>query len=135
MVQPYIPSENNALILQESFLDPVGSYIVYAPADLSAINVVVNGEDSAMIPILPSGFVVSGDGRSNNNNALLGAFSSPENGDDRSEGSLLTVAFQILVSSPGGSNQVNMESVASVNTLLTSTVQKVKEALNCSSLE
>ncbi|MED6126773.1 hypothetical protein PIB30_081729 [Stylosanthes scabra] len=63
IIQPFIPSENNAIIIQESFIDSVGSYIVYAPSDFDAINVVINGGDPSTIPVLPSGFVVCGDGR------------------------------------------------------------------------
>ncbi|XP_052116397.1 homeobox-leucine zipper protein HDG8-like [Arachis duranensis] len=121
IIQPFMSSENNAVIIQESFIDPVGSsYIVYAPADVEAIHVAISGEDSSTIPILPSGFVVCGDGRA----SMMS-----------NRGSLLTVAFQILVNTiTCGPNLVNMESVDSINTLLTSTVQKIKDALNCNAL-
>ncbi|TKY72398.1 Homeobox-leucine zipper protein HDG11 [Spatholobus suberectus] len=128
--QPFIPSENNALILQESFTNPMGSYVVYAPTDVTTMNSAIKGEDSSMLPVLPSGFVISADGEPN---AALGAFNSAN--IERLGGSLLTVAFQILASTPNGINVPNMESVAAVNTLLTSTILKVKDALNCNNLE
>ncbi|KAK7331294.1 hypothetical protein VNO77_25516 [Canavalia gladiata] len=126
--QPYIPSENNAVILQESFTNSMGSYVVYAPTDFKTMNLVIKGEDSSMLPILPSGFVIS---PSSDPNAALGVFN---NGNvDISEGSLLTVAFQILACSPSGIDLLIPGSVAAVNTLLTSTILKIKDALNCNS--
>ncbi|XP_020230831.1 homeobox-leucine zipper protein HDG11 [Cajanus cajan] len=130
ILQPFIPSENNALILQESFTNPMGSYVVYAPTDVATMNLAIKGEDSSVLPILPSGFVISADGEPN---ATLGAFNDVN--IERIGGSLLTVAFQILASSPDGINMPNMESMSAVNTLLTSTILKVKDALNCNNLE
>ncbi|KAM1017847.1 hypothetical protein TB2_047162 [Malus domestica] len=123
---PFINTENNMSMLQESYTDPLGSLFVYAQVDIPALNVAVSGEDSSNIPILLSGFVISGDGR---------AEITGDSGNSRVGGSLLTVAFQILVSSPSISKQMNMESVATVNTLISSTVQKIQVALNCSSFD
>ena len=50
-------------------------------------------------------------------------------------GSLPTLAIQILVCTPSSMDQLNMDSVAAVNTLVTSTAEKVKAALNYSELE
>lgn len=108
----------------------MGSYVVYAPTDVASMISAINGEDSSMLPVLPSGFVISADGEPN---AALEAFNSSD--IERLGGSLLTVAFQILASSPDGINMPNMESVAAVNSLLTSTILKVKDALNCNNLE
>lgn len=83
----------------------------------------IRGGDSSVLQILPSGFVVSGDGQ------------LPNAGGSGGGGSLLTVAFQILACSTDGIMLLNMESVAAVNTLLTSTVQKLKDALNSKNLE
>jgi homeobox-leucine zipper protein len=47
-------------------------------------------------------------------------------------GSLVTVAFQILVSSLP-SSKLNAESVATVNSLISTTVEQIKVALNCAS--
>ncbi|RDY01503.1 Homeobox-leucine zipper protein HDG11, partial [Mucuna pruriens] len=129
ILRPFIPSENNALILQESFTNPMGSYVIYAPSDVTTMNSAIKGEDSSMLPVLPSGFVISADGEPS---AALGAFNSTN--DERLGGSILTVAFQILASSPDGINMPNIESVAAVNTLLTSTIIKVKDALNCNNM-
>ncbi|ONI14900.1 hypothetical protein PRUPE_3G015300 [Prunus persica] len=126
IIRPFIPTENNMVMLQESYIDSLGALVIYAPVDIPALNIAVCGEDSSKIPILPSGFVISGDGHPE---------TGPAASNGRSGGSLLTVAFQILVSSPTSSKQLNMESVATVNTLISSTVQKIKAALNCSGLD
>ncbi|XP_022984102.1 homeobox-leucine zipper protein HDG11-like isoform X3 [Cucurbita maxima] len=128
--QPFVPTENNMLILQESCIDPLGSLVIYAPIDMPAMNIATSGQDPSEILILPSGFVITGDGRSHSG---VGASTSATSG--RPSGSLLTVAFQILVSSVSSSKQLNVESVATVNTLISATVQRIKAALNCSGLD
>lgn len=111
------------MLLQETSIDPLGAVMIYAPMDLPSIISVVNGEDTMKIPILPSGFVISGDGRGKKE----GGASSSSN---TSSGSLLTVAFQILVCYSKLTKQLNMESVATVHTLISSTIQKIKTALD-----
>ncbi|MCI22606.1 homeobox-leucine zipper protein HDG11-like, partial [Trifolium medium] len=66
----------------------------------------------------------NGDGASTSSNTNIGNKSSG--------GSLITVAFQIMVSSLP-SAKLNMESVATVNGLIGETVQHIKAALNCPS--
>lgn len=51
------------LILQESCIDASGSLVVYCPVDLPAVNIAMSGEDPSYIPLLPSGFTISPDGR------------------------------------------------------------------------
>ncbi|CAL9138047.1 unnamed protein product [Musa acuminata var. zebrina] len=116
--------QNTMLILQECCTDAYGSVVVYSPVDLPAINIVMSGEDPSYIPILPSGFTILPDGR-----AAAGA-SSSSNPMVGSSGSLLTVAFQILMSGLP-SAKLNLESVMTVNNLIGTTVQQIKSALNC----
>lgn len=115
-------------MLQESSIDSVGASIIYAPVELPAVSSVVDGEDIMKIPILPSGYMISGDGRAGK--GIDGSSSS-----SRASGSLLTVAFQMLVCSDSVSKQLNMESVATIHSLISSTVQKVKVALDCPDLD
>ncbi|XP_042027041.1 homeobox-leucine zipper protein ROC8-like [Salvia splendens] len=122
IIQPFVPKEN-MLMLQESSIDSLGGSIIYAPVELTAVSSVVDGEDIMTIPILPSGYVISGDGRRG------------VEGSKRSCGSLLTVAFQMLVCSDSVSKQLNMESVATLHSLISSTVQKIKLALHCPDLD
>lgn len=120
------------LILQESCIDSSGSLVVYCPLDLPAINIAMSGEDPSYIPLLPSGFTVSPDGRQDQGDASASTSSinSASIGGGGGGGSLVTVAFQILVSSLP-SAKLNMESVNTVNNLIGTTVQQIKSALNC----
>jgi homeobox-leucine zipper protein len=114
------------LILQETSTDASGSLVVYAPVDIPAMHVVMNGGDSAYVALLPSGFAVLPDGHSDESG----------NHDDasqrRASGSLLTVAFQILVNSLPTA-KLTVESVETVNNLISCTIQKIKVALQCES--
>ncbi|KAG8363036.1 hypothetical protein BUALT_BualtUnG0011600 [Buddleja alternifolia] len=103
-------SQNDMLILQESCVDSSGSLVVYCPICLPVLNHAMSGQDSSNIPLLPSGFTISPDGRS-------------------SSGSLMTLMFQMLV---GGlpSARMSPESVMFLNELITTTVHQIKAALN-----
>ena len=112
------------LILQETCTDASGSLVVYAPVDIPAMHLVMNGGDSSCVALLPSGFAISPDGPPTADGAA-----SPPSG---SAGCLLTVAFQILVNSLP-SAKLTVESVETVNNLISCTVQKIKVALHCDS--
>nr|VDD07325.1 unnamed protein product [Brassica rapa] len=120
-------SQNNMLILQESCVDSSGSLVVYTPLDLPALNMAMSGQDTSYIPILPSGFAVSPDGTRNNQIPELKV-----EGGSGGGGSLITVGFQIMVSSLQ-SGKLNMESMETVNNLISSTVHHIKTTLNCPS--
>jgi homeobox-leucine zipper protein len=111
------------LILQESCTDASGSYVVYAPVDIVAMNVVLNGGDPDYVALLPSGFAILPDGPSGNAQAAVG-----ENGSGSGGGSLLTVAFQILVDSVPTA-KLSLGSVATVNSLIACTVERIKAAV------
>ncbi|KAB2596644.1 homeobox-leucine zipper protein ANTHOCYANINLESS 2 [Pyrus ussuriensis x Pyrus communis] len=119
------PNANNSnmLILQETWTDPTGSLVVYAPVDTESINVVMRGGDSAYVALLPSGFAILPGGPPG-----YGVVKSEGKGYDGSGGCLLTVAFQILVSSLPTA-KINMESVETVSTLISCTIQRIKSAL------
>ena len=102
-------NQSNMLILQECCTDAAGSYVIYAPVDAVAMNVVLNGGDPDYVALLPSGFAILPDG--------------PGAG-----GSLLTVAFQILVDSVPTA-KLSLGSVATVNSLIACTVERIKAAL------
>ncbi|KAL7589898.1 hypothetical protein Lser_V15G35652 [Lactuca serriola] len=143
VLRAYTPSQNNMLILQESCTDASGSLVVYCPVDLPAINIAMNGEDPSYIPLLPSGFIITTDGRheitsqgqggastSSNNNSDLGA--ADHCGGGTSTGSLVTVVFQIQVSSLP-SAKMSPESLTTVNNLITNTVHQIKASFNYAS--
>lgn len=120
------------LILQESCIDSSGSLVVYCPVDLPAINLAMSGEDPSYIPLLPSGFTISPDGGPDPGDGASSssAVVARQGLTGRSGGSLMTVAFQILVSSLP-SAKLNLESVTTVNNLISTTVHQIKAALNC----
>ncbi|XP_022896229.1 homeobox-leucine zipper protein ANTHOCYANINLESS 2-like isoform X1 [Olea europaea var. sylvestris] len=119
-------SQRSMLILQETCIGPAGSLVVYAPVDIPAMQVVMNGGDSAYVALLPSGFAIMPAGPGSRGPTMDGG---PGN---RTSGSLLTVAFQILVNSLPAA-KLTVESVETVKNLISCTVQKIKCALNCES--
>jgi len=110
-------NQSSMLILQETCTDASGSMVVYAPVDIPAMQLVMNGGDSTYVALLPSGFAILPDGPS----ATTG---------HKTGGSLLTVAFQILVNSQPTA-KLTVESVETVNNLITCTIKKIKTALQC----
>lgn len=110
------------LILQESCTDTTGSFVIYAPVDIVAMNVVLNGGDPDYVALLPSGFAILPDGTTNG-----GGNGGGESGGHG--GSLLTVAFQILVDSVPTA-KLSLGSVATVNNLIACTVERIKASLS-----
>ena len=109
------------LILQESCTDSTGSYVIYAPVDIAAMNIVLSGGDPDYVALLPSGFAILPDGPGFNPGVIL---------DVGSGGALLTVAFQILVDSVPTA-KLSLGSVATVNNLIKCTVERIKAAVTC----
>lgn len=117
-------NQSSMLILQETCTDASGSLVVYAPVDIPAMHVVMNGGDSAYVALLPSGFAIVPDGPSGSDHGGASR--------QRLSGSLLTVAFQILLNCLPTA-KLTVESVETVNNLISCTVQKIKAALHCES--
>ncbi|CAN8246246.1 unnamed protein product [Cochlearia groenlandica] len=117
-------SQSNMLILQESCTDASGSYVIYAPVDIVAMNVVLSGGDPDYVALLPSGFAILPDGSvgGDTNQEVVSSYGNC--------GSLLTVAFQILVDSVPTA-KLSLGSVATVNSLIKCTVERIKAALAC----
>jgi len=116
-------NQSSMLILQETCTDASGSLVVYAPVDIPAMHVVMNGGDSAYVALLPSGFAIVPDG------SVPGGEQHGSASQKRAGGCLLTVAFQILVNSLPTA-KLTVESVETVNNLISCTVQKIKAALH-----
>ncbi|KAH7577866.1 hypothetical protein JRO89_XS01G0309000 [Xanthoceras sorbifolium] len=125
-------NQSSMLILQETCIDAAGSLVVYAPVDIPAMHVVMNGGDSAYVALLPSGFAIVPDGPGSRGPGANGGPTSGNGVTPRVSGSLLTVAFQILVNSLPTA-KLTVESVETVNNLISCTVQKIKAALQCES--
>uniref|UniRef100_A0A5B7C8N1 Putative homeobox-leucine zipper protein HDG2-like n=1 Tax=Davidia involucrata TaxID=16924 RepID=A0A5B7C8N1_DAVIN len=112
-------SQGNMLILQESFTDPTSSFVIYAPVDVVAMNVVLGGGDPDYVALLPSGFAILPDGPTGNGGGIGGSGTG---------GSLLTVAFQILVDSVPTA-KLSLGSVATVNDLMACTIDRIKASV------
>lgn len=125
-------NQSSMLILQETCIDAAGALVVYAPVDIPAMHVVMNGGDSAYVALLPSGFSIVPDGPGSRGSGGSNGPSCNGGPDQRISGSLLTVAFQILVNSLPTA-KLTVESVETVNNLISCTVQKIKAALQCES--
>ncbi|KAE8733190.1 Homeobox-leucine zipper protein MERISTEM L1 [Hibiscus syriacus] len=100
-------NQTNMLILQESCSDATGSYVIYSPVDIVAMNIVLGGGDPDYVALLPSGFAILPDGPGLNGEGIV---------EIGSGGSLLTVAFQILVDSIPTA-KLSLGSVATINSL------------------
>ena len=92
--------------------------VVYAPVDFPAMQLVMGGGDSTYVALLPSGF------------AILPGGSSTGGVGHKTSGSLLTVAFQILVNSQPTA-KLTLESVDTVYSLISCTIEKIKASLHC----
>lgn len=104
---------NYILVLQESFFDPTGSFVVYAPLDVVNEQELFEDECAENLPVLPAGFSIFPDGTS---------------GSVVTGGSLLTAAFQVLVN-PNPTGFVSVSSISSVGQLLLTTIEKIKAHL------
>ncbi|KAL0548638.1 hypothetical protein IC582_013093 [Cucumis melo] len=129
---PMNANENTMFILQETWTDVSGSLVVFAPVDTSSVNLVMRGGDSAYVSLLPSGFAILPIDQSNyacTNDQDASVKSSLNSGHGGA--CLLTVAFQILVNSLPTA-KLTVESVETVNHLISCTIQKIKTALQVS---
>ncbi|TVU16097.1 hypothetical protein EJB05_39646 [Eragrostis curvula] len=115
---PTSTNQNSMLILQETCTDESGAMVVYAPVDIPAMQLVMGGGDSTYVALLPSGF------------AILPGGPSISGCGHKASGSLLTVAFQILVNSQPTA-KLTAESVDTVNNLIACTIKKIMAALHC----
>ncbi|KAK1422618.1 hypothetical protein QVD17_17903 [Tagetes erecta] len=112
-------SESNILLLQETSSDSTGSYVIYAPVDVAAMNVVLNGGDPDYVAFLPSGFAILPDGPGQYEGEVV---------EVGTGGSLITVALQILATSDPTA-KISVGSVETANALIKCTVERIKCAL------
>ncbi|CAI9114146.1 OLC1v1014801C3 [Oldenlandia corymbosa var. corymbosa] len=113
-------------VLQESCTNSQESMVVYAAVDNMAMESVMAGGDSSNVSLLASGFSILPDGVESRR--LLNT-SKP---DDKSTegGSLVTYAFEVLEKNLYAP-QPAAETVELVNSVMSSTLQKIKAGLNC----
>ncbi|RHN53273.1 putative transcription factor & lipid binding HD-SAD family [Medicago truncatula] len=118
-----ITSENSeqsdVVVLQENCTDVTGSYVVYAPVQIPTMHEILNGGDSSRLTLLPSGFAIFPDGCITNGGPIMNVGSG---------GSLVTVAFQIIVDSIPHA-RLALGSITTVNTLIKNTVERIRTAV------
>lgn len=119
-----IKTSQTTFILQECCADASVCIIVYAPVDMTSMDVLRHGGESDHLSVLPYGFVIFPDG--------LGLGKQPQIGSTLSninrEGSILTVAFQILLANKETPRPA-IEDVQVVQRLISHTLQKIRSAL------
>ncbi|GAU10988.1 hypothetical protein TSUD_112810 [Trifolium subterraneum] len=125
-IQTIKSKENNMWILQDSCTNSYESMVVYAPVDITGIQSVMTGCDSSNLAILPSGFSIIPDGLESRPMVIT----SRQQEKNTDGGSLFTVAFQILTNS-SPTAKLTMESVDSVNSLVSCTLKHIRTSLNC----
>eukprot|EP00250_Pteridium_aquilinum_P000754 c10913_g1_i1 orf=1364-3688(-) len=127
---------SNSLILQDCCSDKACSLVVYALVDVEAMKAVLNGGDPDVVTLLPSGFAILSDWHSSSScvdHHCHQKTASMACNAESSSASLLTMAFQILVDHEL-SAKLSLESVATINNLISSTILRIKKALSCDDL-
>ncbi|XP_059457806.1 homeobox-leucine zipper protein GLABRA 2-like [Corylus avellana] len=125
-IQTMKSKENSMWILQDSCTNAYESMVVYAPVDITGMQSVMTGCDASNIAILPSGFSILPDGLESRPLVIT----SRQEEKSTEGGSLLTIAFQILTNN-SPTAKLTMESVESVNTLISCTLRNIKTSLQC----
>lgn len=119
-------SKENMWMVQDSCTNTYESMVVCAPVSVTNMQSVMAGCDSSTIAVLPSGFSILPDGVETRPLVIT----SKAQNQSQDGGSLLTVGFQILTSdSP--TSKLSVESVESVNALISSTLRNIKAGLQC----
>ena len=126
-------NQSNMLILQDCCTDKSCSLVIYAPVDVAAMGAVLKGGDPDIVLLLPSGFAILPDGNTNSSSERTSLFNNKVADKacpttTAASGCLLTVAFQILVDHVP-SAKLSLESVATVNNLISSTVCRIKSVV------
>ncbi|KAK1434115.1 hypothetical protein QVD17_11033 [Tagetes erecta] len=118
--------KENMWMVQDSCTNAYESMVVCAPVAVTTMQSIMAGCDSSSIAVLPSGFSILPDGMETRPLVIT----SKADNQSWECGSLLTVGFQILTSDSPIS-KLSMESVDSVNTLISSTLHNIKTGLKC----
>ncbi|XP_021298731.1 homeobox-leucine zipper protein GLABRA 2 [Herrania umbratica] len=126
-IQAMKSKENSTWVLQDSCTNAFESMVIFAHVDIAGMQSVITGCDSSNMAILPSGFSILPDGLESRPLVIT---SRQEKSNDTEGGSLLTIAFQILTNS-SPTAKLTMESVESVNTLISCTLRSIKTSLQC----
>lgn len=125
-IQETKSQEKSTWILQDSCTNAYESMVIYAPVEIAAMQSVMTGCDSSNVAILASGFSILSDGLETRPTVIS---TRPEE-KSMDGGSLLTTAIQILANT-SPTAKLSVESVDTVNTLISCTLQKIRTSLKC----
>ncbi|XP_057451210.1 homeobox-leucine zipper protein GLABRA 2 [Lotus japonicus] len=125
-IQTIKSKENSMWILQDSCTNSYESMVVYAPVDITGMQSVMTGCDSSNLAILPSGFSIVPDGLESRPLVIT----TRKEEKNTEGGSLFTIAFQILTNA-SPTAKLTLESVDSVNTLVSCTLRNIRTSLQC----
>ncbi|OVA20332.1 Homeobox domain [Macleaya cordata] len=125
-IQASKSKDSSTWILQDCCTNSYESMVVYAPVDIAELQSAMTGCDSSKVAILPSGFSILSDGLETRPLVI----SSRLEEKTTEGGSLLTMAFQILANSTPTA-KLTMESLETVNTLISCTLQNIRKSLDC----
>ncbi|WMV33154.1 hypothetical protein MTR67_026539 [Solanum verrucosum] len=121
-----IANQNSMLIFQDTCTDATGSPLVYAIVDCSKMNIVMKGEDSSCVELLPNGISIvpdlSQDYSANNTKG--------GNNNKFCSGSPVTIRFQMLVGNLS-TTDLPEKSIIKTNDIISHTIHKIKTALKC----
>ncbi|GAB4850213.1 Homeobox-leucine zipper protein GLABRA 2 [Ancistrocladus abbreviatus] len=126
MIQTMKSKESSMWIVQDCSTNAYESMVVYAHVDIPGMQSVMTGCDSSSIAVLPSGFSILPDGLESRPLVI----SSRQEEKSTEGGSLLTVALQI-VTNTSPTVKPTMESLESINTLISCTLRNIKTSLQC----
>ncbi|XP_016169615.1 homeobox-leucine zipper protein GLABRA 2 [Arachis ipaensis] len=125
-IQTIKSKENSMWVVQDCCTNAYESMVVYAPVDITGIQSAMTGCDSSNLAVLPSGFSIVPDGMESRPVVIT----SRQEEKNTEGGSLFTIAFQILTNA-SPTAKLTMESVESVNTLLSCTLRNIRTSLQC----
>ena len=116
-MQP-LPNEALMYYLQESYINPTGFYVVYAPIDVWAMRHLVDGSDPDRVQILASGFSILPE-------------RPPAMPEARLGGTILTLSFQIMdLGFLTTYDYLPPAAVATIYKMITETVSNIMVAVN-----
>ncbi|CAI9090298.1 OLC1v1025045C1 [Oldenlandia corymbosa var. corymbosa] len=114
------------LVLQECSTDPTSSCIFYAPIESQVARKLLVGEMAEKVELLPSGFTIYPSEKPSS----LATIMNPPGNSARAAGSLVTMAFQVLVDPSNETSWFTINGpVAILTDLIESTMKRIKTAL------
>lgn len=119
--------ETNVWVIQDSSTNAYESMVVYSPVEATTMQSVMAGGESSSVDILPSGYSILPDGMSARPQVIT---SRTEEASTSAEGSILTVAFQ-MVANASPEARLTMESIETVTSVVSCALHNIRTCLEC----